>query len=419
MTTPGPVKRATPSNKNVPAQHITDLPESEVTVAEILKQSGYTTAHFGKWHLAGGGPGKHGFDKHDGETGNEDSRHTEPSNPKDIFGVTKRAQRFMVQSVRAKQPFYVQLSHYAVHSPVKTLTTSQQEFEKKKPSTNHTSAEFAGMTKDFDTSVGQIIQTIKALGISESTYLIFMSDNGAGLPGRRSANLPLTGSKGSLFEGGIRVPFIVTGPKVVKGKYCYENVVGYDLFPTICSLTGVTNIPQYLEGCDLSPLLKGGSDLVRQNDELIFHFLNYGHRPNQVPQSAIILDNMKMIVNDETGKVSMFNLNTDIGETKDLVKQFPDRAKVLYQRLKVYLQKVNAQYVTINHDYDSSAVRESGKKNNNGNSNKFMQRSDTNADGKVSKSEFKGPSRAFSKFDINNDGYISSNEAPTGPPSKR
>jgi len=355
MTTPGRGQKVDPSKKNIPPKHISELPLSETTIAELLKGHGYATAHFGKWHLNGGGPGKHGFDVHDGETGNESSNSGDKSNPKDIFGITRRAQSFIKQQVDAGKPFYVQLSHYAVHSPIEALSTTKKTFEKKKTGAVHNSAEFAGMTKDFDTSVGLIMTTIKKLGIADSTYVVFMSDNGGASPGRQKRNAPLASGKGSLYEGGIRVPLIVTGPDVVKSSYSYENVIGYDLFPTICELTGVSELPPKIEGTSIVPLMKGETGFKRQKDELIFHFPHYGKGPLQVPQSAIIVDNMKMIVNYETGKVAMFDLDSDIGETKDLTRHYTDKAKELYDRLETYLNDVDAQHTTINKSYDPSA----------------------------------------------------------------
>lgn len=112
MTTPGRVTDAQPYQKLAAPAHLAELPKSEITLAEVLQKEGYATAHFGKWHLGRVSPKVHGFNVHDGATGNGCS--TTADNPKDIFGITTRAMQFMT---RATGPFYVELSHYAVHSP--------------------------------------------------------------------------------------------------------------------------------------------------------------------------------------------------------------------------------------------------------------------------------------------------------------
>ena len=118
ITTPGPVQKARPYRKMTPPAHITSLPAEESTIAEVLRGEGYATAHFGKWHLSGGGPGEHGFDEHDGETGNGGPGLLEDPNPKDIHGLTERAHAFMEAQAKAGKPFYLHLAHYALHSPV-------------------------------------------------------------------------------------------------------------------------------------------------------------------------------------------------------------------------------------------------------------------------------------------------------------
>ncbi|MCF6175275.1 MAG: sulfatase [Victivallaceae bacterium] len=417
VTTPGPVKKASASQKMVAPTHLNYLEEKQITIAELLKKAGYTTAHYGKWHLNGGGPGKHGFDAHDGETGNKGPGVYSDPNPKDIFGITKRANEFMEQSVKSGKPFYVQLSHYAVHSPTKANSKTVKIFEKTAKGTYHKAADYAAMTMDLDTSVGMVMDKIKALGISNNTYLIFYSDNGAGTRNNRKENFPLNGGKASLWEGGIRVPMMIAGPGIKGGMYSNTPVIGFDLFPTICELSKIKKgLSDKVEGTSLVTVLKNGGKLKRHYEELVFHFPHYGKGPKQKPQSAIIVGNKKLIKDYDSGELKLFDLDKDIGETNDLAKSNPEETEKLHQRLLAYLQMVKAQLPTVNSEYDPDAV---SSQQRNGDGSRFFSRMDKDKDGKVSKSEFTGPARRFSRLDKNSDGFIASDEAPNGPPQER
>jgi arylsulfatase A-like enzyme len=356
MTTPGPSQHRRTDRKVIPPQHITEFPEKEVTIAELLKKKNYASAYLGKWHLSGGGPGKHGFDVHDGETGNGGAGENDDPNPKDFFGISKRANAFMETHVKASKPFYLQLSHYGLHKPIKTLAKTKEAFGKLPAGKNHSNVEYAAMTKDFDTSVGQVLDKIDALGIAENTYVIFMSDNGAGGgPRNKTENAPLNGGKASLWEGGIRVPMIVRGPGVKAGSFCNTSVIGADLFPTLGELAGETTMPKGVEGTSLAPLLAGKSDnFKREHQELVFHFPHYGRGPKQTPMSAIRSGDMKLLKWWETGETKLFDLSADLGEKKDLTSEKPDVSKALLATLEANLKRIGAQQPTINSSYDPS-----------------------------------------------------------------
>lgn len=350
MTTPGG-GRAKDYQKLIAPNHIKDLPESEITIAEQLKKAGYATAHFGKWHLGRISPGEHGFDEHDGATGNESSGTTD--NPKDIFGITERACAFMEKQSKASKPFYLQLSHYAVHTPTETLAETQKKFEQEKAGKIHSNSANAAMTFDFDSSLNTLLSKIKTLGLAENTYVVFMSDNGAPGNPRRPNNLPLNAGKGSLYEGGIRIPLIITGPGIPKSTTCETAVTGYDLLPTFCEWAGIT-APKNLEGTSIAALLSG-KKLKRKNEALLFHYPHYGQGPAQKPQSAIILGDFKLIRDLETGTAKLFNLNKDLGEQKNLAKTHPEKTAELEALLDKRLKEVNAQTMTENPSYDPDA----------------------------------------------------------------
>lgn len=357
MTAPGG-GRPQSYQKLVAPDFIRELPASETTIAEVLKTQGYATAHLGKWHLGNVSPTEHGFDVNDGATANESGGTDE--NPKDIFGITERAVEFMKEN--KDRPFYLQLSHYAVHTPFQCLEKSAEKFSKVRKGTRHTDAEYAAMTWDLDTSVGTLLEQIDDLGLAENTYVILMSDNGGPGNPRQSQNLPLAGGKGTLYEGGIRVPLIVRGPGIQADSFCHENVTGCDLFPTFCEFANVPIIGK-LEGVSLVPLLTGSKNFQRSlalsgvegENSLLFHYPHYGQGPMQKPQSALILENYKIVKDLETGAVQLFDLEKDLSEKTDLSKKLPEKAHELEALLEKRLKQVNAQMPTVNSDYDPSA----------------------------------------------------------------
>jgi arylsulfatase A-like enzyme len=349
MTTPGR-GRVQPWNKLAAPPPVTELPTSETTIAEALKKEGYATAHLGKWHMGRVSPGQHGFDVHDGATANG-SEEGDADNPKDIFGITDRAVQFMTQ--HRDGPFYLQLSHYAVHSPFQCLEKSEEKFSRVRKGDRHSDVTMAAMTWDLDTSIGTLLAEIDKLGLADNTYVVLMSDNGGMSTPRESQNLPLSGGKGNLYEGGIRVPLIICGPGIKAGTFCSENVTGCDLFPTFCELAGFPNIGK-IEGVSLVPLLTGQGIFQRSEDSLLFHFPNYGPGPNQGPQSAIIVGSWKLIRNYETGTVQLFDLKTDLSEQHDLSRKNPEKTQELEKRLDRRLKAVDAQMPYANPDYDSS-----------------------------------------------------------------
>ncbi len=414
VTSPGRPKKAVPYQKLVQPAHVMGLPTDETTIAEILKQRNYVSAHFGKWHLSNGGPGRHGFDVHDGETANAGPGAYEDPNPKDVFGITRRAITFMTAQAQAKKPFYLQLSHYAVHEPHLALGETMSKAAKRPRGRRHSDVTYAAMTEDLDAGTGLLLEKIDELGIADNTYVVFTSDNGAagGRRAKRGENLPLAGGKGTLKEGGIRVPLICRGPGVKSGVYCSQGVTGVDLFATFCQWAGIRDLPDCVEGTSLVPLLTGRGTFRRTPKELVFHYPHYALGVDQVPMSALILGDYKVLRMYETGTTHLYNLSDDIGEARDLAKKMPDKARELSRRLDAYLGRVKAQLPTRNPDYDPNAPRQRAGPGAGKQSNPFIGRLDKDADGKVSRAEFTGPRRRFILLDQNNDGYLEADEIP-------
>jgi len=346
---------------------IKSISDSETTVGELLRKAGYATAHYGKWHIGGGGPGKHGYDEHDGDTGNEEAFQFTDPNPVDIFGMAERAESFMERNAKAGKPFFVQLSWNALHAPGNALKATMAKYEKLAGDGNDKGkrAATAAITEDLDTGVGRMLAAIDRLGLAKNTYVIYVSDNGAGGGGKRGGGL--SGGKGSVWEGGIRVPLIIRGPGIAANSWCHVPVVGYDLLPTCCEWAGVpaATLPIGVEGGSIVTLLaqEGRGEVRRPREELVFHFPHY--QSDDGPQSAIRLGNLKLLRFYEDDRVMLFDLARDVAERDDLFQRMPGEARRLRQRLEQYLSAVDAQLPTPNPDYDPAKpapTREKGKK---------------------------------------------------------
>ena len=349
---------------------IKSISDSETTIGELLRKAGYATAHYGKWHIAGGGPGKHGYDEHDGDTGNEEAFQFTDPNPVDIFGMAERAEAFMAKNAKAGKPFYIQLSWNALHAPGNALKATMAKYEKLAGGGNDRGkrAATAAITEDLDSGVGRVMAAIDRLGLAKNTYVIYMSDNGAGGGGKRGGGL--SGGKGSVREGGIRVPLIVRGPGVAANSWCHVPVVGYDMLPTCCEWAGVpaTAIPKGVEGGSVATLLahnlaqEGRGEVRRPREELVFHFPHY--QTDDGPQSAIRLGTLKLLHFYEDDRVMLFDLARDVGERDDLAPRMPAEAQRLRQRLEQYLTAVDAQVPKPNPDFDPTKpvpTREKGR----------------------------------------------------------
>ncbi|CAA6690291.1 MULTISPECIES: sulfatase [unclassified Lentimonas] len=359
MTTPGGGGRTQDYQKLAGGSKDSSLSTDLDTIAKSLKSAGYATAHLGKWHIGRTGPEAYGYDVHDGSTGNEPPD-SSSENPKDIFGINQRAFDFMEQQSQSHTPFYLQLSHYAVHSPVEARASSKERFKDVPPRGKNDAAGLAAMTYDIDDSIGQLRAEIEALGIADNTYLIVMSDNGGTGGGpRRGSDGPLNAGKGSLLEGGIRIPFFAEGPGIAAGSISRESITGCDLYPTFCEWAGTT-IPTGLEGVSLASHLAGKQTTLTERSHL-FHYPHYGQGPKQKPQSALILGDYKVLYDWESQSIQLFNLKDDLGETKDLSKSMPDKTQEMINLLHDRLKAIDASLPTPNPDYDPSAKAPTGR----------------------------------------------------------
>ena len=349
----GPFYRGLPM---IPPRHIENIPSEELTIAELIKRAKpeYSTAHFGKWHLGGGGPGVHGYDEHDGPTTNREGRRR-PPDPKRTISITNSALDFLER--KARRPFFLQVSYFAVHLRIHALPETIAKYRGVKPGARHNHPGHAAMTEDLDTGVGRILAKIDELDLAGSTYVIFTSDNGSYTHSRGrqvTTNLPLRGQKASTWEGGIKVPMIVRGPAVEANSVSRTAVIGYDLYPTICELLGVElPLPEGVEGGSIVGVLRNGGagSVSRPRAGLVWHWPHYQTQRGTTPMSSIRLGDWKLSRFYETDEVRLYNLADDVGEAKDRAADKPRRAAKLRRLLSKNLQAINAPMAKVNPNY--------------------------------------------------------------------
>jgi arylsulfatase A len=341
----------------------------ETTIAKELKERGYVSASIGKWHLGGEAysPVKHGFDINVGGTitGSPPGGHFRFRTPtltaRDdqeylTDRLTEEAEKFMEQN--KDRPFFVYLSHYAVHIPLEAKKDLLAKYQAKaKPSDGQTNALYAAMVESVDDSVGRIMKKLDQLGIADRTVVFFTSDNGGlsveeGPNTPATSNAPLRAGKGFLYEGGIREPLIVKWPGVTRpGSVCRIPVCSIDIFPTMLQMAGDAADLRSTDGVSLVPLLKQAGEWKR--NALYWHYPHYSNQGGR-PSGAIREGHFKLIEFFEDGKRELYNLREDIGEKRDLAAAMPEKATALHAMLKAWRQSASAQMPTPNPEYRST-----------------------------------------------------------------
>jgi arylsulfatase A-like enzyme len=345
-------------NPMIPAAHINDLPAGESTIPELLKlhNSAYTAAHFGKWHVRGGSPEVHGFDASDGATGNGAGDGNPPDDPKQVFGIAQRGNDWMETQVFQGKPFYLQLSHYATHLAIAYRSETKAYFDAKTPGIRHQHPGFAAMLYDLDEAIGRTMDKVAELGIQDNTYIIYTADNGTYPLANNSENIngPIRGWKATVWEGGVRVPFIVAGPGIDGNTISREPVVGYDILPTICRMAGIdpADLPPLVEGGSFAHILQGGTEPIsRSRDGLVFHWPHYQHDKFSTPDSTLLLDGYKLHYRWETRKSQLFHLDQDLAETTDLARLERPLVGQMTQALHQHLNTIGAVLPVANPNY--------------------------------------------------------------------
>jgi arylsulfatase A-like enzyme len=341
------------------------LSRQHITLAETLKNAGYITGIIGKWHLTGYAnhgaeefpPAVHGFD----ETIVSENRgiaggsyfhpyHFNREIQKHLPGKEYLVDRCNLEAVefieRHKDgPFFLYLSHYAVHTRLNGKPELVAEFEKKpgagKAGSNN--PHLAAQLKSIDEGLGMIVKKLDELGLSDETILIFSGDNG----GERgvTSNAPLREGKSTLYEGGIRIPLIVRYPKIVPaGNVCRTPTSNFDFYPTLCQLASAgIDSKQHIDGVSLVPVLKNPKATL-QRDTLYWHYpLDKPHFLGGRSSGAVRKCDWKLIEYFDAGGKELYNLADDISEENNLADKNPEKLAELQGLLKAWRKDVGAK----------------------------------------------------------------------------
>jgi arylsulfatase A-like enzyme len=356
-----------------------DLPHGETTLAERLHAAGYATGLIGKWHLgdADHGPETQGFDVNIGGTRwgapqsffwpfrgsgrfGQEYRYV-PGLPLGKPGdyLTDKLTDAAIQFIDgcSDRPFFLYLAHHAPHTPIEAPPALVEDFQAKlRPEMKHQNAGYAAMVKNLDSNVGRVLDHLEARGLAQNTIVVFTSDNGGYIGvDRRSAftapctsNYPLRSGKGSLYEGGIRVPLMFRWPGAAAGERP-QSVATCDLFFTLLAAAGLMPpADQPVDGIDLSPLIRD-SHVQLTRDTLYWHYPHYYE--TTTPVSAVRAGDWKLLEYFEDGRRELFNLKDDPQESHDLAETQPERVAELSKQLANWRKGVGAKLPQPNPQY--------------------------------------------------------------------
>jgi arylsulfatase A-like enzyme len=286
----------------------------------------------------------------------------EHTSPEDYITetLTDRTISFIEIAAASKQPFFVYLPHYAVHLPLSARKELIAKYRNRFGDKAYPNAIYAAMLESFDAELGKLRRSLDRLGIAENTVIFLTSDNG-GLRYEGSSkqliteNTPFRAGKGHLYEGGIRDPLIVQWPRMTKpGSVSDALVCSIDLVPTICDIAGAAQ-GSNIDGVSLRQTLRNNRPTAR--DTLFWHYPHYSNQGG-VPSGAVRKGDWKLIEFYEDGRLELFDLRTDPGERRNLIKAEPRRAGELHALLRKWRESVNASMPLPNPNYDPGKAQQ-------------------------------------------------------------
>ena len=373
----------------VPINKTQYLPLENITFAEKLQEAGYETGYFGKWHLGSGEffPTNQGYDEQvvydGGSFFNYGSRMSPPQEIPEGKVLSEALTDMSLSFIdkNKEKPFLLFLSHYDVHVQ---LDAQQELIDKYLVKENADAypgnAVYAAMIENIDNSVGRIIERLSELGLSENTIVFFFSDNG-GLVSRfdkiplhaksklhiyegdtmqyiATSNAPLRAEKGTVYEGGIREPLIIKWPgKVQAGSLNHSVISSVDFYPTFLELAGVLPDPiQKMDGESMANIIT--NSIENYNRPVFWHYPVYHH---DVPASVVRNGDFKLVENLVNGSLELYDLSSDISESKNLAESMPDKTLELYKLLRDWQQDVKAEFPKPNPNFDPARRYEWGR----------------------------------------------------------
>ena len=382
--------------KDVPYLHY--LPLEEKSVASALRDGGYQTWHVGKWHLGDEQfwPQAHGFDVNigGGHHGHPYKGYFSPwhldnleEGPEGEY-LTDRLTRDTIELIRNRgdKPFYLNFSHYAVHTPIQAPADLVEKYKEKakrlgldqihaiipgRPNPRcptdkwriqrriiQSDPTYAAMMENLDSNIGKVLQALEDQGIADNTIVCFTSDNG-GLStseGSPTCNFPLAEGKGWNYEGGTRVCQIIRWPGVVQaGSTCEDIVQTCDFYPTFLEAAGLPLLPeQHVDGLSMMPLLKQTGSLDR--DAIFWHYPHYSNQGG-APAASMRSGKWKLIENFEDGQLELYDLENDVSEMTNVADRHADLVQRLHARLQTWQKDVEALIPEENPEWPSITQR--------------------------------------------------------------
>jgi len=362
-----------------PVDNVDKLPLDKVTIAQSLKNAGYITGMFGKWHLgedADHHPAKRGFDEAIVTAGKHFDFNTKPKTPYEkgtylADFLTDKAEDFIRR--HKDRPFFLYLPHFGVHSPYQAKENLIERFKPKAVAGGHHDPVYAAMIASVDESVGRVMAVLDDLQLADNTVLIFTSDNGGvggyqreGIQaGDTTDNAPLRNGKGSLYEGGTRDPFIVRWPGVTKaGTTCDVPTIHVDMYPTFLEIAGGKAPADYvLDGESVVPLFRDTSAKLKR-DAIFQHVPGYlgsgGNTWRTTPVGTVISGDWKLMEFFEDRRLELYNLRDDLGEKNNLAGKMPDKAKELHAKMVAWREAIKAPMPTPNTDIKPASATGKG-----------------------------------------------------------
>lgn len=363
-------------NKMREGRFLRCLPLEEITLAEALREAGYKTIHIGKWHLGGAPfslPEHHGFDVNIAgddhgapgsyffpfkgtwripTTPHEAEKHSYDGGEEGDY-LTDVLSAAAVELIRENRdaPFFLYFPFFNVHTPLQAKKDKIARYEAIPEADRQGKPVYAAMVESVDDAVGRVMAELREQKLAENTLVIFTSDNGGFA--NATGHGPLRANKGSHYEGGIRVPLIVSGAGVADpGRTSDVPATSSDLFPTILEVAGLPERPrQHLDGVSLAGILSGAAILER--DAIFWHYPHYNRHPSSTPVSIVRRGSWKLIEFLETGELELYHLGEDLGETTNLAISNSKLAEELLARLHAWKAEVGADPMRPNPEFEA------------------------------------------------------------------